>query len=188
MTTIAPIRRFRVRCMHDQAGVSLMETMFALLVLLIVATGVIPLGLVATKAVENQGHLAARTTEYSQDKMEQLLALAFGDAASDTRVFPTIQTGGTGLAPGGSADSTAVVNGYVDYLDKDGNPLASGGGPPANWFFMRAWRVQTEKTHPITGVVTLKRITVTSTVRNASQGGLGATPISTVTALKASPF
>ena len=37
------------------------------------------MGVVGMMTTENQGHLAARTTEYAQDKMEQLLVLAYGD-------------------------------------------------------------------------------------------------------------
>ena len=44
------------------------------------------MGVVAMMTTENQGHLAARTTEYAQDKMEQLLVLSWGDSTSDTRL------------------------------------------------------------------------------------------------------
>ena len=96
---------------RSQSGFSLLETIFALMILLVVAAGVLPMGLLATKTSENQGHLVARTTEYAQDKMEQLLVLAWGDAQSDTRVFPAASSGGTGLAIGGSANPAAPVAG-----------------------------------------------------------------------------
>ena len=160
----------------------MLETLCALGLLAVVAAGVLPLGLLATKLTENQGHLVARTTEYSQDKLEQLLALAYGDSTSDTRVFPATTTGGTGLTVGGSVDTAAVVAGYVDYLDANGNVLASAGNAaPANWFYMRAWQVTTPRAN-------LKQITVTAVVRAAAAGGLGGIPRSSVTALKTSPF
>ena len=81
----------------NNRGFTLVEVMVALMVLLVVTAGVLPLTLVATKTAENQGHLMSRTTEYAQDKLEQLLALAYGDTASDTRVFPATDEGGTGL-------------------------------------------------------------------------------------------
>ena len=80
----------------------------------------------ATMYTENHGHLEARTTEYAQDKMEQLLALAYTDTVSDTVVFPAAAIGGTGLAVGGSTNTAAPVNGYVDWLGP-GRHLLGGG-------------------------------------------------------------
>jgi hypothetical protein len=120
--------------------------------------------------------------------------LAFGDAQSDTRVFPALSTGGTGLAPGGSADTAAPQNGYVDYLDLDGNVLPSAGGAPANWYYRRVWLVEmvaagnTSCPALLAPAGCLKRITVSATVRAAAAGGLGAIPRSTVSALKSYPF
>jgi hypothetical protein len=163
------------------AGFSLLETVFALMILLVVAAGVLPMGVMATKTSENQGHLVARTTEYAQDKMEQLMALAYGDSISDTRVFPTSDTGGSGLTIGGSSDPAAPVNLYVDYLDMNGNLFAAGGAAPANWYYMRVWQVSQPRAN-------LKQISVTVTVRTSALGGLGSVPRSTVTALKSAPF
>ena len=168
--------------LRSSDGFTLVETLCALGLLAIVAAGVLPLGLLATKVTENQGHLVARTTEYAQDKLEQLLALAYGDTTSDTRVFPATANGGTGLVVGGSTNTAAPVAGYVDYLDANGNVLAAqGGNAPANWFYMRAWQVTTPRAN-------LKLVTVTSIVRASAAGGLGTVPRSTVSALKTSPF
>ena len=56
--------------------------------LLVALVGLLSMASLATAITENQGHLGARTTEYAQDKMEQLLELTYGDAQSDTTVFP----------------------------------------------------------------------------------------------------
>jgi len=163
-------------------GFTLLETVFALSMLLIVAAGIMPLGLMAVKTTENQGHLAARTTEYAQDKLEQLMALSYGDSATDTRVFPALDVNGSGLNLGGSSDPDAPVPLYVDYLDIDGNLKPSNGNAaPDGWFYKRVWQVSAPKAN-------LKQITVTATVRVASQGGVGDLPRSTVMALKTSPF
>jgi len=164
-----------------QAGFSLMETVFALTILLIVAAGILPLGILASKTSENQGHLVARTTEYAQDKLEQLMALSYGDSTSDTRLFPSADTGGTGLTIGGSNNAAAPVNFYVDYLDADGNLFAPGNAVPANWFYKRVWQISSPRAN-------LKLIQVTATVRVSALGGIGVMPISTVSALKSSPF
>ena len=181
MTTSVANARAAAETSGNEAGFSLLEVLIALMVLLIVATGILPLGVMATKTVENQGHLTARTTEYAQDKLEQLLALAYGDTTSDTRVFPSTELNGSGLSIGGSTDTAAPVNLYVDYLDVNGNLLPANDN--AGWFYMRVWQVSA-----VAGRVNLKQVTVTATVRVAASGGLGTTPISTVTALKSSPF
>jgi type II secretory pathway pseudopilin PulG len=179
---------------HGAEGFSVLETLIALGLLAIVAAGVMPLGMLAVTTTENQGHLMARTTEYAQDKLEQLQVLAFGDATSDTRVFPATAAGGTGLAPGGSADTEAPANGYVDYLDIDGNVLNSAGGVPATWYYRRVWQVEMVPAGNLSCPALLapagclKRITVSATVRAAAAGGLGAMPRSTVSSLKSYPF
>ena len=164
-------------------GFSLIETVFALSILLVVMLGLLPLGAVATTTTENQGHLMARATEYAQDKMEQLLALKYGDTASDTRSFPAPTSGGTGLAIGGSSDPDAPVAQYVDYLDVDGKLLAQGGNAaPSHWFYKRVWKVDAPS-----GTTNLKRVTVTATVKSAV-GSIGRIPRATIVSLKTSPF
>ena len=162
-----------------QDGFTLLESLFALSILLIVAAGVMPLGLIAVKATENQGHLAARTTEYAQDKLEQLMALAFKDSATDTRVFPAADTNGSGLTVGGSSNPAAPVALYVDYLDINGNLLQNVDDASTTWMYKRVWSV----TSPA-GNANLKQITVTAIVRTASQGGIGELPRATVSAWK----
>src|SRR5438477_5900049 len=152
--------------------------MIATGLLLVILAGLLSLVALATAYTENHGHLEARATEYAQDKMEQLLALSYGDAVTDTVVFPAIVTGaGTGLALGGSTNTAAPVAGYVDWLSYDGNLLGGGAAAPATWFYERVWQI----TNPSAGI---KQITVTATVK-ASVGG-AIIPRSTVVALKAS--
>src|SRR5215472_15051732 len=144
------IRKFR----KGETGLALLETVISLAILLVVSTGVLSLGSIAMTVTENQGHLMARTAEYSQDKMEQLLALKFCDATSDTTTLPTSSSGGQGLAGcaaplnnngtgvGGSSSPSSPVTGYVDYLDASGNLLTLGtGGVPTGWKYMRVWQV-----------------------------------------------
>ena len=184
-------KRYLSRSRKSETGLTIMETVIALVMLLIVAGGVMGLAAVAVSTTETQGHLAARTAEYSQDKMEQLLALHFCDGQTDTTQFPAVNTGGTGLAgctnlaapvptatAGGGLSTTAPTASYVDYLDASGNLVASTG----QWEYIRVWQISVPA-----GSVGLKQITVL-TKANRSIGGNAVVPQSTVVALKTYPF
>ena len=184
-------KTFLSRSRKSQAGLTVVETMVALAMLLTVATGVMGIAAVAVSTTETQGHLAARTAEYAQDKMEQLLALKFCDGQTDTTQFPALNAGGTGLAgcpnpgaalptasAGGGSNPTAPVAQYVDYLDASGNLVAAG----ANWEYVRVWQISVPA-----GSVGLKQVTVVTRARR-SAGANAVVPQSTVVALKTFPF
>ena len=171
--------RAHLRRLSDEDGTTLIETSIACGILFVALAGLMSMGTIATMHTENQGHLAPRTTEYAQDKMEQLLSLAYGDSTSDSVVFPAANTGGSGLAIGGSTNTAAPVNLYVDWLSSDGALLGGGATAPVTWFYERVWQV-TQST------ASVKQITVTVTVRSAIGGFM--LPKSTVVAFKASQF
>jgi len=179
-----------------QAGMAMVETLIAIGILLVAATGVMGLATVALTTTENQGHLSARTAEYAQDKMEQLMALAFcdggtdGKSGTDTTVFPSVAGTGSGLAgcssmaspviaqAGGGLDTTAPTTTpapFVDYLDANGNKVAS----TANWQYIRVWQITVISN-------TLKQIAVKVQAKNPVGGNnaTGLAPQSTVVALK----
>jgi hypothetical protein len=175
---------------NGEQGTTLVEVVIASAILVTLMAGLMSMAGIAISTTENQGHLAARTTEYAQDKMEQLLALAYTDTASDTRTFPAGSSGGTGLAPGGSYDVDNPVALYVDYLDSDGNLCGSTGAacaapsgttPPSGWFYKRVWKIETPA-----GTTNLKQITVAT----ATSRGFGGTTRATshLTVLKSWPF
>jgi type II secretory pathway pseudopilin PulG len=177
------------RARRGEVGMSLIELMIALAILLVVSIGILSMAMISMTTTENQGHLAARTAEYAQDKMEQLMGLAFTDCSTgytctDTTTIDTttnsysLGAGGTGLLAGGSV--TAATSGYVDYLDGDGNPLGGGATAPANWSYQRTWLVTDIST-------SLKQVTVKVSSR-AGVGGPNVAPNSTVTSLKSYPF
>ena len=143
-------------------GTTLIETTIACAILVVVMAGLLGMSTMATSITENEGHLGARATEYAVDKMEQLLQLTYGDAQSNTTVFPSVNVGGTGLAVGGNSNPAAPVTGFVDYLDQSGNVLCTAGTPctstpPATWFYKRVWQVSVPSAN-------LKQITVTAIV------------------------
>jgi|SRR5579872_1184720 len=183
---------------RPQAGSILLETMIASALMLIVAAGVMCLTVTALTTTENQGHLMARTAEYSQDKIEQLMALAYCDSSTDTTQLPSQPSGGTGLAGcpvalvspatgtglGGSSDPSNPVAGYVDYLDATGKlVVGTGGNAPTNWFYIRTWQISAGPG----GVTSMKQIAVTTRVTNEAGSG-GTIPQTTVVTLKAYPF
>jgi hypothetical protein len=177
---IVPPAGRQVERLRSDAGSILVETMVAMSLLLVVMAGVVSMDGIAMNFTENYGHLAARTAEYAQDKMEQLVVLSYGDTTSDTRVFPSTPSGGTGLAIGGSSSTAAPAAGYVDYLDLNGNLIpATGTAAPAGWHFKRVWQVSSPSAN-------LKQITVTVTVALAF--GRLQPPSSTMVSLKTFPF
>lgn len=161
----------------NEKGVTLIETAISCAMMVTVLAGLASMAAVATMHTENEGHLSARTAEYAQDKLEQLLALAYTDPVSNTVVFPATPTGGTGLTIGGS--TTTAVNGYVDWLGNDGSLLGGGIAAPTKWFYKRLWQISA----PATG---LKTISVMVSVRTSVGGAL--LPKSTVVAMKAWQF
>ena len=168
--------RIENRRRNSQAGISLIETMIALGLLLVAAAGIMTMATVAMSTTETQGHLAARTAEYAQDKMEQLLALRYADINTDTTQFPAVSGPGTGLTPGGGLNPKAPVVGYSDYVDRNGSPVNAG----ANWQYIRVWQITLVAPNLI-------KISVLTQVRH-TVGQAGALPTSLISSLKSSPF
>jgi len=172
-----------------ESGMTFIETMVALGMLLVVAAGIMGLSAIALSTTETQGHLASRTAEYAQDKMEQLLALRFCDSTTDTTVFPP-GNNGNGLAgctnqnavvptpsAGGGLSIAAPTKGYVDYVDASGTSVAAG----ASWEYIRVWQISVPA-----GTTGFKQISVTCQARNGA--GTGQPPQSTIVAMKSFPF
>ena len=156
----------------SQAGFSLLELMVAMVILLVGVLAITSVLTVALASSVKQGS-SSRTTELCQDKMEQLLALSFTDASSDTTQFPTAAAGGTGLAAGGGTSTSAPVAGYVDYLDATGNLTTANRAA-----FTRVWQI-------VDTSATLKTITVVTTAV-ATPGSTGSPPSTTLVSMKSS--
>jgi Tfp pilus assembly protein PilV len=123
------------RCPAD-AGFTLIEVAIAILILMVGVTsvvGAIGLGVGVNKA---EGEISSRVTTYAQDKVEELMRLAYTDTATDTAVVPAAATGGAGLAAGGSTALGSEVAGYVDYLTEAGVRTDA-----TRAFFTRQWAV-----------------------------------------------
>jgi Tfp pilus assembly protein PilV len=154
----------------------MLETLIATVVLLV---GVMAqVGLFGITVVQNwnQGDRATRTTEFAQDKMEQLMVLNFADTTTNTAVYPATSIGGTGLTPGGSVPPAAPVASYVDYLDSTGTVQAGAAGAA----YRRQWSVA------VNAAGNLKTITVVASALTSPGGGAGAAPSTTLVSMQSS--
>ena len=164
----------------------MIEVIVASALMITLMAGLMSLAAVSLSTTENQGHLAARTAEYAQDKVEQLLALAYPDTATDTTTFPASTSGGTGLTVGGSSSPSSPMAKYVDWLDQSGNVLTSSGTTaPSGWYYERVWKIDDSSTNGLLPT-NLKQITVTVTIQHAF--GAANKSTSTLTVLKTFPF
>jgi type II secretory pathway pseudopilin PulG len=169
----------------SERGMSLIESMIATVVIMVGLTAV--LGLFTVGMAHNQAHgnLASRATTFGQAKMEDLLNIPFGNASTNTAVFPPTPTGGNGLCnllatqSCGSVDPAAALNnGYSDYLDYDGTTVTSTQmcGAQLCWFYRRQWFIQADTTG------NLKTITVRTTAKRTA--GSAAPPFTVLMSVK----
>lgn len=154
-----------VRRRPEARGISLIETMIATLVLLTVATGLLTLFTIAIAQTEQQGNIASRTIEFSQDKMEQLMALTFNDPGLGGTMVPSFTMGA--VPPAGAQ------TGYVDYLDQNGGALSGATGA----VYVRTWSITADSTG------SLKTITVVVNT-NPQGGSQGIAPSTTLVCVK----
>jgi Tfp pilus assembly protein PilV len=190
-----------MRAFNCDRGVTLAETMIAVLIALI---GVFSLGSVifqATATSKNQGTEVTRSTIYAQDKTEKLLSLNFSDCTQSASSQPATcnatgitATGWTqGLLAGGALSpvqttcpTSGASVGYVDYLDPNGIQLAGtscavvSGAVPA---YIREWQITDLSS---TGGPTIKNVTVAVYSQNAI-GAVGGKPIVILTSLLSNP-
>lgn len=199
MLRISPRKSCRKDAARSERGIGLAETLVAGAILLIVVVGLLPIFAFGIQTTNTQGDVATRTTEYAQDKMEQLLTLStvnlasdgFNDGTTDTTVFPSVTNGSTGCTGTGAnicglggtmAASTTVgsippaaaVKWFVDYLDVNGNLLTSSTGA----YYTRQWQVSTDSTG------NLKTITIVASSLQ-TPGVSGIAPSTTLVCVKA---
>lgn len=136
---------------HPHRGFSLVEVLFALVVLSVAVGGLAQLFTVAARTTAR-----ARETTYAavlaQQKMEQLRGLAYGfdpvgrpvtDTDSDIAVLPELPGGGVGLQPSPPGALAANTIGYVDYVDARGGLLGGGGAvAPRGTAYIRRWSIE----------------------------------------------
>jgi len=140
-----------VHAQRPQRGFSLVEVLFALVVLSVAVSGLAHLFTVAAYT-----NARARATTYAavlaQQKMEQLRGLAFGfepgggtvtDVDTDITVQPQLPGGGAGLQSSPRGALAANTVGYVDYVDARGGSLGGAAVvPPPGTAYIRRWSVE----------------------------------------------
>lgn len=171
----------------NERGFSLLEAMVASFIMLVGIGGLMALFTIAAAKNAGQGDQATRTTEYAQDKMEQLLALTYGDNNSQVAGPTTIPVGGTGYlagsgltSPGGGVDPANPVATYVDYVTSQGTISTSA----TSALYIREWMIATDT------VRNVKTITVVVSAKFSADVGPGMkslAPSTTLIAVK-EPF
>jgi len=139
-----------------QDGFSLLEVLVATTVLTVGLAALAQLFVIATRA-----NIGARMTTsaslLAQQKMEQLRALTWGfdvdgqplsDISTNTAAVRQTPTGGVGLATSPSDALERNIDGYCDFLDRNGVSLGGGASPPAGTVFVRRWSIVPLPSHP----------------------------------------
>ncbi len=154
--------------MENESGMTLVETMIAILVLLFGLLAGAQVLTFCVMASKTYGRDAGKATASAHDKMEELSGLQFADTSTNVTVAPPYPTGGTGLSAGGSIYPSAAVAGYSDYLDSSGSRTTSG-----NALYRRQWQIINES-------ATSKKIIVTvSSVKSFRNGTAPSTTLVT---------
>jgi pilin/secretion family protein with methylation motif len=208
MSRTAAVHETPLRTKSDDRGVTLIETMVAVLVATI---GVLGLGSVifqATTINKNQGTEKTRATVYAQDKIEKLLSLDFtvctqpgSSQPASCNVTGVTDTGWTtGLLAGGPLACSQVTGppaalncpeasgaavGYTDFLDANGQQLSGAcSAISTGMSYVREWSIA--DLTPPSGGPALKQITV-AVYSEAGVTAEGGRPIVLVTSVLSNP-
>jgi prepilin-type N-terminal cleavage/methylation domain-containing protein len=138
-------------------GFTLVETLVATAILATVSLGVAQMFILATDQTRG-GKFETTATTLAEQKMEQLRGLSWGydnqglglpetDTTTNLAVNPPDNTG-TGLNPSPTDVLEANTDGFVDYLDMNGQYLGTGATPPAGATYIRRWSVEPLPTNP----------------------------------------
>jgi len=188
-----------------EQGVSLIETLIAVLIAVI---GLFSLGALifqGTVTNKNQGTEVTRATIYAQDKMEKLLSLDFSNctqsASSQASSCNTTNINAAGWTQGlvaagtvGPLQATCPTSGasvgYIDFLDNNGIQLPGATAAtscsaitPSNITYVRMWQITDLS---VTGGPAIKQISVAVYSQSALNIGSGK-PIVLLTSLLSNP-
>lgn len=146
----------------NSRGFSLVEVLVAMGILTAVSLGVAQLfALSAKNNLTAKGQTS--TTSMAEQKIEQLRALTWGfdlagqglpvtDTTTNLTVTPP-QHNGTGLNPSPSDSLERNTDGFVDFLDANGQWVGTGTTPPGNAVYIRRWSITPLPTNPNNTIV-----------------------------------
>jgi Tfp pilus assembly protein PilV len=179
----------------SEQGVTLIETMIAVLISMFVMTALGGVVFTATVQNKNQGVEMSRVTVYAQDKIEMLTNLDWSDCTESTPLTGCNTTGITGtgwnksLIAGGTltyataCPTSGAAVGYIDYLDANGNQYAGADcSAIGTYAYQRQWTV-TDVIATAAGTPGLKRIDVLVWSKNAVNTGATAPSVMLTTYL-----
>jgi hypothetical protein len=137
----------------SERGVSLVETMVAILVAFIAMAGIGVAVFRASVTNKNQGTEQALLTVLGQEKMEELLRLSYGDVSTNTTLISDsgwakglTAGGGVAMLPGTDPSTECAAansQGYVDFLDVNGVPVkgACASALGSAYAYQRRWTI-----------------------------------------------
>jgi len=143
-------------------GFSLVEVLVSMGLLTVVSLGVAQLFALSTRnTLTAKGQTS--TTAMAQEKMEQLRGLTFGfdlagqglpvtDTTTNVAVSP-VTSNGTGLNPSPSDSLERNTEGFVDFLDANGQWVGTGTKTPSTAAYIRRWSITPLPTNPNNTVV-----------------------------------
>lgn len=146
----------------NSRGFSLVEVLVAMGILTAVSLGVAQLFALSTK-----NNLTAKgqtsTTAMAEQKLEQLRALTWGfdlagqglpvtDTTTNLTATPPLHNG-TGLNPSPAETLERNTEGFVDFLDANGQWVGTGSKPPASAVYIRRWSITPLPTNPNNTIV-----------------------------------
>ncbi|HUU12726.1 MAG TPA: hypothetical protein VM182_03335 [Terriglobia bacterium] len=173
---------------RNDRGVSLVETMIAVLVAFITMSSLGGAIFIAMVTNKNQGTETTRMTALAREKIEQLTRLSYSNTTTNTTLIT--DTGwNVGLTSNSFSDVTQLSAcplsgdpnvGYVDFLNTNSQPLAGAcsAAIASGYGYERRWRIA-----DVSGVTGLKQISVVVYAPNAVRAG-GAMPTVAVTTFK----
>ncbi len=172
---------------HDR-GVTLIETMLAVLMAFIVMASIGTAVFSAMVTNKNQGAETTRMTTMAQEKIEELIRLNFTDTTTNATLITDVGWN-IGLTSNSLTDlnrlSTCPASGtadvgYLDFLDNNGLPIQGtcASAVASSYGYERRWKIQ-----DVSGITGLKQITVVAYSLNAVNAG-GGTPSVSLTSFK----